>query len=214
MSARMTMLTVAGFAAASVMTVSLVAQSQTTKPMNHGMKADTSKSVMTKAQKIQNAQSAAPAAIAAKATILDWPSKEGAQPEVLQAGSNGWSCLPDMPESDGDDPMCIDDPWMKWVDGLLNKKAPAITRVGIGYMIAPGGAWASNNDPYSMTKTATNQWSFHPAHLMIVVPNVKDLAGLSTDPNNGGPYVMFAGTPYAHIMAPTAVTPAASKTNR
>lgn len=38
---------------------------------------------------------------------------------------------------------------------------------------------------------------------MIVVPDLKSLAGMSTDPANGGPYVMFAGTPYAHIMAPT-----------
>ena len=26
--------------------------------------------------------------------------------------------------------------------------------------------------------------------------------GLSTDPKNGGPWVMWKGTPYAHIMAP------------
>ena len=26
--------------------------------------------------------------------------------------------------------------------------------------------------------------------------------GISTDPNNGGPFVMWAGTPYAHIMVP------------
>jgi hypothetical protein len=37
---------------------------------------------------------------------------------------------------------------------------------------------------------------------MIVVPDVTSLEGMSTDPNNGGPYVMYAGTPYAHIMAP------------
>ena len=37
---------------------------------------------------------------------------------------------------------------------------------------------------------------------MILVPDLKSLAGISTDPKNGGPYVMYAGTPYAHIMAP------------
>jgi hypothetical protein len=41
---------------------------------------------------------------------------------------------------------------------------------------------------------------------MIVVPDVRALSGLSTDPANGGPYVMFAGTPYAHIMAPVVST--------
>lgn len=214
MSARTMMLTLTGFGIASALTVSVLAQPQSTTPMAHGTKADGSKAMLTKAQKIQNAQGAAPATISAKATILDWPAKDGEQPPVLQAGTNGWSCFPDMPETDGNDPMCIDEPWTKWVDGYLAKKAPAIGRVGIGYMIAPGGAWGSNNDPYGMTKTATNQWSFHPSHLMIVVPNVKDLAGISTDPNNGGPYVMFAGTPYAHIMAPTTVAAKTTPTSR
>jgi hypothetical protein len=37
---------------------------------------------------------------------------------------------------------------------------------------------------------------------MIAVPDLKSLDGLSTDPKNGGPWVMWKGTPYAHIMAP------------
>ena len=32
----------------------------------------------------------------------------------------------------------------------------------------------------------------------------KSLDGVSSDPRNGGPYVMYKGTPYAHIMAPIA----------
>jgi hypothetical protein len=51
---------------------------------------------MTKAQKIANALSAAPASISAKAAILDWPAKEGAAPETLRAGTNGWTCFPDI----------------------------------------------------------------------------------------------------------------------
>ncbi len=38
---------------------------------------------------------------------------------------------------------------------------------------------------------------------MIVVPDLKTLEDISSDPHNGGPYVMYQGTPYAHIMAPT-----------
>ena len=67
-----------------------------------------------------------------------------------------------------------------------------------------GGAKASNSDPYAMKATSDNQWAHHPPHMMIVVPDLKSLDGISTDPANGGPYVMFKGTPYAHIMAPTA----------
>jgi hypothetical protein len=69
-------------------------------------------------------------------------------------------------------------------------------------MIAPGGGMASNSDPYAMAETADNHWGLHKPHMMIVVPDLRSLEGLSTDPENGGPYVMYAGTPYAHIMAP------------
>ncbi len=37
---------------------------------------------------------------------------------------------------------------------------------------------------------------------MILVPDPALLDGISTDPWNGGPYVMWKGTPYAHIMVP------------
>ena len=157
---------------------------------------------MTKAQKIANARSAAPAAISANASVYDYPAKEGEAPVLLVKGTNGYSCFPDMPDTKGNDPVCADEPWIQWMDSYMAHKAPSINRVGIAYMTGEGGSWGSNSDPYGMTETATNQWSHHNPHVMIVVPEVKSLAGMSTDPNNGGPYVMYAGTPYAHIMAP------------
>jgi hypothetical protein len=161
-------------------------------------------SMMTKDQKIAAAMTAAPAAISAKATILDWPAKEGEAPATLRAGTNGWTCLPDMPDTKGNDPMCVDKPWMMWVDAYTAHKSPQVSGVGVGYMTAPGGAWGSNTDPYAMKEAPDNHWSHHPPHLMILVPDLKSLNGISTDPANGGPYVMYAGTPYAHIMAPLA----------
>jgi hypothetical protein len=146
--------------------------------------------------------SAAPEAISGKATVLDWPAKEGDMPLVLRAGTNGWTCLPDMAETEGNDPMCLDQTWMQYLDAYLAHKSPTATTVGIGCMIAPGGGWGSNTDPYAVTKTADNQWHRARPHLMIVVPDLKSLAGISTDPASGGPYVMWAGTPYADIMAP------------
>src|SRR5262249_51159402 len=134
---------------------------------------------------------------------------EGAAPEMLRQGHNGWTCSPDMPESKGNDPMCVDETWMKWIDAYLAHKTPQTTTTGIGYMLAPGGGWTSNTDPYAMKETPNNHWGHHNPHLMILVPDMKALSALSTDPNNGGPYVMFAGTPYAHIMAPTSMTPVA-----
>src|SRR4029077_3856057 len=124
-----------------------------------------------------------------KATILDWPATEGEPPAVLRAGSNGWTCLPDMPDSQGLDPMCLDQSWMKWVDAYITHRAPQIVSLGIGYMIAPGGGWGSNTDPYAMSATPDNQWHRAAPHLMILSPDLKSLEGVSTDPRNGGPYV-------------------------
>ncbi len=206
---RTTLVAVAVFAASAGVLDSLSAQGQAartpadshTMPMPRG--AMTQPSTMTRDQKIANAMSAAPSSVAAKATILDWPAKEGAAPMQLRPGSNGWTCLPDMPDTQGNDPMCLDASWMKWVEAYMAKTAPKITNVGIGYMVAPGGSHGSNSDPYAMKATNDNQWAHHPPHLMILVPDLKSLEGISTDPRNGGPYVMYKGTPYAHIMAPT-----------
>src|SRR5438477_2041188 len=114
------------------------------------------KSMMSKDQKIANAVSAAPAGIGSNATILDWPAKEGEAPAVLRAGSNGWTCMPDMPDTEGNDPGCMDKPWMQWLDAYMAHKTPTITTVGIGYMIAPGGGWGSNTDPYATKMSADN----------------------------------------------------------
>ena len=161
-------------------------------------------STMTREQKIANAMSAAPSPVSGKATILDWPAKEGDAPPVLRQGTNGWRCFSDMPMTEGNDPMCLDAQWMNWVDAYMTKKAPRITAVGIGYMIAPGGAHGSNTDPFATAASPDNAWAHHPPHMMILVPDLKSLDALPTDPANGGPYVMFKGTPYAHIIAPVA----------
>ena len=194
----------------SFLTVVLVANQQSSQSgsptMGHEMSMGAMKNetkTMTKAEKIANAIAAAPSSVSAKATILDWPAKEGMAPEVLRPGTNGWSCFPDFPESKGNDPMCLDQTWVGFFQAYMDKKTPQITKVGIGYMLAPGGGWASNSDPYAMTESSDNHWSHHAPHLMIAVPDTKSLAGLPTDPSSGGPYVMWAGTPYAHIMAPT-----------
>jgi len=204
---KLTMRVTTGTAVACALTVSLIAGQQTTKQTTGhemGRMVDSGTGMkMTKAQKITSALAAAPEAISAKATILDYPSKEGAAPEVLRAGTNGWSCLPDMPDTKGNDPMCIDASWVKWLDAYLAHKPVQISTVGIAYMLAPGGGWGSNTDPYATKETPDNHWSHAGPHLMILVPDNTALAGISTDPTNGGPWVMFPNTPYAHIMAPT-----------
>jgi hypothetical protein len=98
--------------------------------------------------------------------------------------------------------MCLDEPWLQFIQAHLTKSMPKVDRVAIGYMMAPGGAGGSNTDPYATMAAADNHWHVHPPHMMIIVPDPADLEGLPTDPSSGGPYVMWKGTPYAHIMAP------------
>jgi hypothetical protein len=196
----------------ALLTMSLTArEQQMSKPDQPHQMSMGAGPTMTKAQKIANAMTAAPASVSGKATILDWPAKEGDAPAVLRAGTNGWTCFPDMADSKGNDPMCIDQAWMSWVEGYMAHKPPVVPRVGLAYMIAPGGAWLSSTDPFATGPTPTNQWGLDGPHLMVLLPDTKALEGLPTDRNSGGPYVMWPGTPYAHIMAPVKDAPAMAK---
>jgi hypothetical protein len=152
--------------------------------------------------KIASAMSAAPEAVSRDATILDWPETPGGELRQLRSGTNGWVCFPDRPDTEGNDPMCLDEPWMHFMHALMTQTEPRIDRVGISYMIAEGGAFSSNTDPYATGPAPDNEWGFDGPHLMIVVPDAAVLEGLPTKREAGGPYVMYAGTPYAHIMIP------------
>jgi len=157
-----------------------------------------------KETKINSAISAAPAAISDNATIMDWPAEEGAEMTVLREGTNGYTCLPDMPATSGNDPMCLDEPWMKWADAWMNKQEVNIDKIGFGYMLQ-GGSAESNTDPYAEGPTDDNEWLTDAIpHLMIIVPDPEMLEGLPVTPEEagGGPWVMWRNTEYVHIMAP------------
>ena len=152
---------------------------------------------------IKDALSAASPEIAKTATVMDWDHS------VLKQGTGAYTCMPTPPEErarGATDPMCVDKVWEAWGDAWMNKKPFKATGVGIACMLA-GDTGASNTDPYATEKTATNQWVVEGPHLMVIVPDASQLDGLSTDPHNGGPYVMWKGTPYAHIMVPVAERP-------
>lgn len=145
---------------------------------------------------IADAMRAAPASISGRATIMD---HEG---NVVREGTNGWVCLPDMADVPNDFPMCLDEPWLETIDAWMNQREPQIDRTGIGYMLQ-GDMPVSNVDPFATGPTPDNQWVQNSGpHIMMVFPDPRVLEGLPTDPDNGGPWVMWAGTPYAHLMLP------------
>ena len=143
---------------------------------------------------IADALGAAWPGMAEDATVVDW---EG---NVLREGSNGYTCFPTPPMLEGKAPMCMDSEWMEWADAWSNKKEFAADTLGISYMLAGDGG-ASNIDPYAEGPTDDNEWIREGAHLMILAP-AELLDAYPTDPDNGGPYVMWKGTPYAHLMVP------------
>lgn len=144
--------------------------------------------------KIADALGAAWPGMAEDATVVDW---EG---NVLRQGSNGYTCLPTPPMLSGTAPMCMDSKWMEWADAWANKKEYKAETLGISYMLA-GDEGASNVDPYAEGPTEDNEWIVEGAHLMILAPP-ELLEDYPSDPHNGGPYVMWKGTPYAHLMVP------------
>ncbi|MGK2961336.1 MAG: hypothetical protein ACSLFK_04210 [Gemmatimonadaceae bacterium] len=150
--------------------------------------------------KIADAESAAPDSISKLATIMDWPATEGGAMRQLRAGSNGWVCYTSTPNPTsaiGQDPMCLDATFQKWMEAFMAGASPNITSVGFAYMLK-GDRGASNTDPMARDSTASNNWVRTGSHVMLVGPAAA-VASLPTTPG-ANPWVMWKGTPYAHVM--------------
>ena len=145
---------------------------------------------------IASAMSAAPESISADASIVDWEMNE------LRAGSNGWTCLPDRPDTEANDPWCVTAAWMDFLHAYMTQTEPTYSEIGFAYMLQ-GDTPVSNSDPYATEATGPEDWvtDLGP-HVMMLVPDMQMLKSISTDHLNGGPWVMWPDTPYAHIMIP------------
>lgn len=155
----------------------------------------------TKEAKIQEGLSAAPESVGRNATVMDFPEKEGGDLVELQKGTNDWTCFPDYPASPGKDPMCVDKQGMLWMQAYITQKSPNLTQAGLAYMLE-GGSDASNTDPFATKPTEGEDWINAPPHTMVFPVGKLDQTVYSKDPKNGGPWIMWAGTPYEHLMIP------------
>ncbi len=153
------------------------------------------------AAKIEQAMSAAPPSVGKDATIYDLNVDDQGAFIVLREGSNGWSCFPDAPGTPSVDPMCLDKTWMGWLAALVAQKDPDTKVPGLAYMLQ-GGSDASNTDPFATAPAAGDEWVSSPPHVMVLLPGALDQSVFSTDHAAGGPFIMWAGTPYEHIMMP------------
>ncbi len=152
---------------------------------------------------IAKAMSAAPPEIRKNATVM--AAGADGQMKQLRAGTNGWMCMVASGNA-----MCLDKEWQAWGDAWMNKKDPPQPKaVGVAYMLQ-GDTGASNTDPYATKPTSDNQWVVSGPHIMILPTDHSQLDAYPTDPNTGGPWVMWKGTKYAHIMVPVAAMPKAA----
>ena len=151
----------------------------------------------TDAELMEHLKGTAPPAVLDNATILNMAA-DGSMTEIRK-GTNGWTCM----DPDGHDPMCADAGGMEWGGAYMGKGA-APQKLGFIYMLR-GDSGASNTDPYAAKEAPDNNWVQTGAHVMIVGAEAKAmLAGYpraaKADPHK--PYVMWAGTPYEHLMLP------------
>ncbi|MGB8327307.1 MAG: hypothetical protein WCE48_06980 [Steroidobacteraceae bacterium] len=155
----------------------------------------------TDAQLIASAMRAAPAKVGAKATIVAMGA-DGAM-RTLRQGTNGFTCMPDSPATPGPDPMCMDAAALDWANAWMKHETPPAGKIGLMYMLE-GGTDASNTDPYAEKPTVENHWVKTGPHVMVVGADQSfyDQYPKSPDPDTSVPYVMWAGTPYQHVMVP------------
>lgn len=184
---------IASFSACLFVIVGLAtAQDQMSK--NKTAKMVMKKTEMSDAHYIAKALTAAPAGVAKDAAVARF-DKDGNM-KTLREGKNGFTCMMML-----GDVMCADANSMAFFGAAMKKETPP-DKLGLTYMLR-GDQGASNTDPSAKGKTADNHWVVTGPHIMVVGAAVKDL-GLpdSADANPAKPYLMWAGTPYAHAMIP------------
>ena len=155
----------------------------------------------TDAQLIASATSAAPPSVAKAATVVAMGAD--GKMRTLRTGTNGFTCMPDDPSTPGPDPMCVDKNGMEWVHAYFAHSAPPAGKIGFMYMLQ-GGVDASNTDPFATKPAASGHWIRTGPHVMILGADAAfyDSYPKGAEPDTSVPYVMFAGTPYQHLMIP------------
>lgn len=144
------------------------------------------------------ALSAAPAHIAREAGVMVLGA-DGKLTEVKKS-ENGFTCIPTVMNLPDPDPMCMDGAAHQWMTDIMNNAPkPSNTLPGIAYM-ARGGSHFEKDKKVVMQKEAGAKVVKEPPHWMVMWPFDPAATKLPTAPNPLGSYIMFDGSPYAHLM--------------
>ena len=155
----------------------------------------------TDAELITSAMSAAPLAVSKDATIV--AAGADGKLRTLREGRGAFTCVPDDPNTPGNDPMCLDRHGMEWFKAWLAHEKPPEGQVWFAYMLK-GGSDASNDDPFASEPPPGKKWVQTGPHVMIGGPGIVKMLDSypATADDTRKPYVMFGGTPYEHLMVP------------
>ena len=162
-------------------------------------KKSTVKDVKAMSEKDQTtlALSAAPARISKDAGVMIY----GADGKLTEAkkGTNGFTCIPTVMNLPVPDPICMDAASNQWMTDVMNNAPkPSNTVPGIAYM-ARGGSHFEKNGKVVMAGEGAKVVK-EPPHWMVMWPFDPAASQLPTVPNPSGVYIMFEGSPYAHLM--------------
>lgn len=148
---------------------------------------------------IMTAMSAAPPHISRDATVM--APGPGGKLRVLRKGTNSFTCLPDLSGQEVPDPICADKASTAWVTSMLNKEEkPANTSPGIAYMGLGGWHWEKDGHILRDPATPGAKRVKEPPHWMIFWPVDARETALPVMPTRFDTYIMYSGTPYAHLM--------------
>jgi hypothetical protein len=143
--------------------------------------------------KIARALSAGPSNIIRHATVAEPDGHGGLR--ILRPGTNDFTCMPGNANGIGKPPVCADKVAMQWnKDFDEHKPRPTNTVPGIEYMLA-GATQRSDSDPFDTTSPPIKIGP----HWMILWPFDPKTSGLPTAHKSTGAYIMWAGSPYAHV---------------
>lgn len=166
------------------------------KPSKKGA---TVKEVKAMSEKDQTALAlrAAPAYIAREAGVMIYGA-DGKLTETRKS-ANGFTCIPTVMNLPDPDPMCMDAAVQQWMTDLMNNAPkPTNTAPGIAYM-AHGGSHFEKGGKVVMSGEGAKIVK-EPPHWMVMWPFDAAATKLPTAPNPSGVYIMFDGSPYAHLM--------------
>lgn len=154
---------------------------------------------------MQEAMNAAPADVVNSAAVIR--IRNNGELVTVQQGTNGWTCIVhDVGRGEFIDllrggPICLDKRAVEWRQAWLSRTEPKLNEVGLAYLL-DGGDCPSPKDPFATKPPTGAQWLHMGTPHIMIVGVAFDHGVYSTEPSNGKPWIMWAETPYAHLMVP------------